>query len=910
MAEIGVAGERWREHLEPYRVLDAPLFGDAFLERWGSETWEPSEADRKAASALHTQIVSRITVQQLAYREGVESAALESIYRLFERTREITDGHFGCRHFEILAWEILNTHVRPFTAKWHRLTQQGLLSALDATDEFRAELGALQPKLAVFDEVLVEIRDGRRPPRSQPDDPAKVAILTEMGRPLTWGISNSGGLNPSIAQRLDEAEQAAIKTRRHNYRTEDTSHAVGLSLSGGGIRSATFSLGVLIALARRNILPQIDYLSTVSGGGYLGAFLLAFLATPEHKIASAASEKRAGEADRDYRDPNGVTPDPVGLRSDQLPFRRTDGEAEALRFIRHNSRYLSAGSLWNRAEIVFAQLYGLFLNFLAVAFVAATLALAEHLTRRLPLESTDSTFVGLLALIAAAAIVPLVLAKWPAFREKADTFLATLGLLVVALLIWQVLGSLHDLHKFYSARLQDVDIAGLALALCVLVAISVNVTLLSRRYRGLKLVLIAASAFAVPLLFLGIELTVYSWLEGRSFRLPLIGVGLPREIALAVVIGVLFGLLWHYVDVNFTSPLRHYRNKLAAAFLIQPAGPPGSVRPFDTSVRLLLSATLERGRSPYPLINCALNVPNSKNSAMQGRLTDFFLFSPRFCGSPLINYMRTEDWEAMDPNLDLGTAMAISAAAAAPQMGIGTMRHLSFWLALLNVRLGYWARPPKARAGSRDEDRPGPEFLLREMFGLIDERSRFVNVTDGGHIENLGVYELLRRRCKFIIAVDGEHDPAMTFHALTNLQRMAAIDLGVRLDLDLDDLRLGAKGVSRSHFRFCRIHYRPLPDAVDLPIGYLMYVKLSLTGNEGEFIRRYKMDEPDFPHHSTADQFFTEAQFEAYRSLGEHIGEKLFLRAIIGALAERTDINVSEWFTKIGASMLEPLQAV
>ena len=73
---------------------------------------------------------------------------------------------------------------------------------------------------------------------------------------------------------------------------------------------------------------------------------------------------------------------------------------------------------------------------------------------------------------------------------------------------------------------------------------------------------------------------------------------------------------------------------------------------------------------------------------MQGRLADFFLFSPRYCGSPLTGYEKTQEWEKADAHLDLGTAMAISAAAAAPQMGLGTMKQLSFWLALLNVRLG------------------------------------------------------------------------------------------------------------------------------------------------------------------------------------------------------------------------------
>jgi hypothetical protein len=86
----------------------------------------------------------------------------------------------------------------------------------------------------------------------------------------------------------------------------------------------------------------------------------------------------------------------------------------------------------------------------------------------------------------------------------------------------------------------------------------------------------------------------------------------------------------------------------------------------------------------------------------------------------------------------------------------------------------------------------------------------------------------------------------------------------------------------------------------------LLYLKLSLTGNEGEFLRRYRLDEPAFPHHSTADQFFTEVQFEAYRSLGEHVGEKLFLRAIVGSLADSNSVELEKWFQELGKSLLEP----
>ena len=364
-----------------------------------------------------------------------------------------------------------------------------------------------------------------------------------------------------------------------------------------------------------------------------------------------------------------------------------------------------------------------------------------------------------------------------------------------------------------------------------------------------------------------------------------------------VVLAIVYFAL---IDVNVTSPHRQYRKKLAEAYLIQRAKNSKPDQPFDEAVELKLSKA-NSPRAPYQLINAALNVPASKNPAMQGRLTDFFLFSRAFCGSPLTGYKPTIEWENKDGHLDLGTAMAISGAAAAPQMGLGTRRRLSFWLALLNVRLGYWVRNPAKHTGF-PFSAPGLWFLLKEMLGWMDERAPWIYVSDGGHIENLGVYELLRRRCKYIVAIDGEQDQRMTFGALTTLQRLAAIDLGVKIDINLDDLRLNEQGLSRSHFRFARIHYP------DKQYGYLLYVKSSLTGNEGEFLRRYRIDDPAFPHDPTADQFFSEARFEAYRSLGEHMGDKLFLRALVGEdLTRSKSVEIEAWFCELGKRLLDPL---
>jgi len=684
----------------------------------------------------------------------------------------------------------------------------------------------------------------------------------------------------------------------------------GLALSGGGIRSAVFSLGVLIALARRDLLPQFDYLSTVSGGGYLGSFLTTFLATPPDPDAPRDREQREqlprDESDETVGDaaardaqpadqPANDRPSAIGLKPSQLPFRREEGEAEALRYIRHRSKYLQT-SPWERAKFAVAQAYGMMLNAIALLIIPAVLALIEHFLR--PLDKDIALRLGVIlviALVSAGVVVPLVV-RLHGYRwgDRVYSVLAVLAVGLAAVLAWYVLGFLHTWFAHWGV---DRQIAILALFGGIPALASAGSALFGGAYPRAQVALAIVAGLSAPLFLLGTELAIFQWLHDNS----------ASWVILLAAIVLFAAILWFALDVNFTAPHRHYRRKLAETFLIQPARAPSPGRPFDANVPLLLSDAAASRRGPYHLINCALNVPASTNPAMQGRLTDLFLFSPSHSGSALVGYSPTGDWETVNPDLNVATAMAVSGAAASPLMGLGTARYLAFWMTLLNARLGYWVRKPSPPPG-RFGDAPGLPFLLREMFGRVDEKARYLNLTDGGHIENLGVYELLRRRCQFILAIDGEHDPTMTFHALTNLQRLAAIDLGVTIDLDLNDLRLGQQGLSRSHFEFCRIRYPQEPGETQA-IGYLLYLKLSLTGNEGEFIRRYRYDEPVFPHHSTANQFFTEVQYEAYRTLGEHVGDKLFLRAIVGAMAGPGRVDLEQWFTAIGANMLTPAAA-
>jgi hypothetical protein len=171
--------------------------------------------------------------------------------------------------------------------------------------------------------------------------------------------------------------------------------------------------------------------------------------------------------------------------------------------------------------------------------------------------------------------------------------------------------------------------------------------------------------------------------------------------------------------------------------------------------------------------------------------------------------------------------------------------------------------------GDRFRWRVRPQALLLEMTMRLDEKRRWVNLSDGGHIENLATIELLRRRCKFIVIGDGECDPQMYFAGLATLIRTARIDLGIHIDINLDELRLNADLHSGVHLVVGQITYPG-----DKERGYLLYLKSSCTGDEDEVIGEYRHRSPDFPHESTADQFFNEGQFEAYRALGEHIGEQ------------------------------------
>jgi hypothetical protein len=185
--------------------------------------------------------------------------------------------------------------------------------------------------------------------------------------------------------------------------------------------------------------------------------------------------------------------------------------------------------------------------------------------------------------------------------------------------------------------------------------------------------------------------------------------------------------------------------------------------------------------------------------------------------------------------------------------------------------------------------------LTKELLGSVGDASNYVYVTDGGHFDNSGLYELVRRRCYRIVICDAEEDGDYVFEGIGMAIRKCRIDFGVEIDLNLTDLVPNSESaLSPGHVITGSIRYPETPG--DDERGTITYIKSSLTGKvepPAPFWRRqkpaakgtvelpdvpgdvqnYKLQHADFPHDSTAEQWFTESQFESYRRLGQKIVE-------------------------------------
>jgi hypothetical protein len=346
------------------------------------------------------------------------------------------------------------------------------------------------------------------------------------------------------------------------------------------------------------------------------------------------------------------------------------------------------------------------------------------------------------------------------------------------------------------------------------------------------------------------------------------------------------------INVNLFSLHGMYRMRLMRAFLgaSNTRRYPDSFTQFDPKDTPREVEVAHGSGMPLHVINTTLNLVGTQNLAWRQRKAASFTFSSLHSGSWRLAYVPTEAYAGAD-GVTLATAMAISGAAFNPNMGYHSSPLVTLLMTFFNVRLGWWLPNPAREGGAYHFPvsaksayflhKTGPtialEPLILEAFGMTDDTYRWIELTDGAHFENFGLYEMVLRRCHNIVVVDAGADPDCQFEDLGNALRKIQIDLGIPIRFnDGIKMKAGAKPDNR-YCAVATIDYGCVDDDATLPgdersklAGTLIYIKAALTGDEPPDIKQYALTHATFPHETTANQFFNESQFESYRHLGSY----------------------------------------
>jgi hypothetical protein len=710
---------------------------------------------------------------------------------------------------------------------------------------------------------------------------------------------------------------------------------VGLALSGGGVRSATFNLGILQSLAKNKVLQHCDYLSTVSGGGYIGSCLSSLLAQK--------SDVSTKPEEFPLRSQCGSESNEVSLTS------QDDGKEERaeVKYLCQNANYLGLGrgfTNWDFWQVTERVVFGILLTNLAlvglIGFIGFGLyfiifsPIFSHLMTSMPFLKdvnviTITTITTLLLLVGfgfyflkSKLLFTLTMLIFIAgVSHVSDWVLLRYSILLAAFVLFFVIFLVHfcQVAFFHKSRLLtgrwiDVLTAIMYIFLFPLFLLMANYlsnsktmnseplsnnmaatsynyfptiinilgiailfifigTIIAKNRSTKKLLEISWRAIFIAMLtttlIFSLGLLFYDVFTSKDFVsfVSLVSdiKGLVSDIKekdpVSIFIIMMIFLLAIFINTNYTSLHCYYRDRLSKTYLIKRVNK-GIVS--DDSLKL--TDLHDHHNGPYHLINTTLNVPSSKNPSLKGRGADFFLFSKYYCGAQSTGYRKTKSYAKGQTRL--ATAMAISGAAASPIMGPSTNPIMAFLMTLLNVRLNFWMPNPNLNQTSKLII--WPFYLLKELFHQGTEKDVLLNLSDGGHIENLGVYPLLKRRCRLIIASDASADPDYQMEDFFILLRKAHTDLGINIRLDLCNLQPDEKNrYTRTHFIKGTIHYP------DNETGVLYYLKTSMTGQEPEDLLKYRNKDSSFPDQTTADQFFGTEQFESYRKLGEFVGNEM-----------------------------------
>ena len=375
----------------------------------------------------------------------------------------------------------------------------------------------------------------------------------------------------------------------------------------------------------------------------------------------------------------------------------------------------------------------------------------------------------------------------------------------------------------------------------------------------------------------------------------------------ALLAGIAIGIKV-LTDANRTSLHPFYRERLQTAYLVERDPNTGAAVSLDYSKPLAYS---EYGKAPKQgpqlIVAAVANVTDSDFVPSQRDCVPF-VFDPAQIGIvgdaslPSGGRRPTHDYELeadyLRREVTVPAAMAISGAAFSPLTGRANSRTrpVRLLLALLNARLGvwlpnpYWNNPPvdpswyqpqktfwgKAHHYFRSiSDKPGAYRLLREAIGNPSLYERRIYVTDGGHYDNLGLVEALRRRPAQVIVIDASNDPEDRFNTLGEAIATARMDHGISITIDPTPMVRGDKDCADRAWVY-GVATHPLRDDEEEPAKTeIFFLKALLAEEPGWEVETYAAEHADFPRRSTGDQFYSEWDFEAYRALGHTLASAM-----------------------------------
>jgi hypothetical protein len=758
--------------------------------------------------------------------------------------------------------------------------------------------------------------------------------------------------NVHVSQRAD--------TLREPHVVNNDRDLLGVALSGGGIRSATFNLGVLQALAKLKLLPKVDYLSTVSGGGYVGGWWSRYLVKAEQSDEKDASrwfpQPKDGEAEAAAithlrRFSNFLSPRIGVLESETWAFM-TAVLSAMLPSLLATTAFVVV--LLN-AFLGFVFLTAQWHVFWAIAMTVTVHVISEIRWRgRNKADDDAKRPVAYILLSLAAALISAVLIfeYGPAFKAfgylnralseilpktRSATFFSPVayvpaaifampGVLMLALrwVFSPFVGTygMRTIRAAYDRGLSRFLVLGVGYAALVLL---LQVAYALSHFPNLGTWIVPASAAGSSTLFAWLmhkfskDLTrkVTGWMEGVFKR------NVPQMLAMAAVLlaflGVAVLVIWEwrgeagayskdgwvllcasiglillvlfFFDPNRVGLHAAYRSRLARAYL---GG--GTAGPIETTSDERSSDDISMAclsMKPLHLVCCTVN-----NLAGDG-LDDFSrggrsgVLSRH--GIAIGNNWRK--WKDGEEGVSLSSAMTASAAAFNSNMGSISKQMgpaAGFVLSALNLRLGLWTRSAIARGDSWRETLLRGSLFFAELLGNTKSDGEWVHLSDGGHFENLAIYELVRRRCRYIIVSDCGQDGEYAFDDLGNAIRRIRADFGIDIEIDVRALKPGENGFAERSVAVGRILYGPGEE------GTLVYLKPTFTGGEPGDVTQYRARNPEFPHQSTGDQFYDEPQWESYRRLGMHIATTALDIATRNGDTDRRD-EIAWWFSEISS---------